>query len=63
MDMKFGLSLWKRSFSAMPRRIDELLDPAAVPDGIVESVACFPVYQPLDDDLQTYPSVSGRLAD
>ena len=34
-------------------RIDKLLDPACVPTAIIDSVGCFPVYQPLNDDLST----------
>jgi phospholipase A1 len=59
-----GKEIWPLTLSEIiygydPQRIAELLDPAAVPDGIIESVACVTVYQPLDDDLEIIANRAG----
>jgi hypothetical protein len=40
-------------------RIAQILDPAATASGIIDQVACFPIYKQLDDDLDIIAKATG----
>jgi hypothetical protein len=56
-DVVWPPTAWEYIFGY--NRLDELMDPNAQKNGVIDTTYCFPIYQPIDDDLNTIAAQMG----